>query len=416
MEKNMTLTFGFEGGASFNAVGQHVHTLPAYLGGFISHAAGNNGLTAKYGYAVSADNTNPGQFLNGIQSYPFVGVIAFDPSMAENQPAMPDYFVQGLPCTICYYGPVWYKTWTKTTTNAIDPTPGCLVVTENATGQIQFVPAVDYASIQAGWTLLPATVITVDNNTNGALIWMNAVQSAAPAVASYIVDNHGNELASLPFASSADNAIDFEYRTVGTSSTVGSLISSGATWLVHAAAGGCAIKLLTSSSATTGEYDCLRLRARADASNPTGSVVCGNFSASANTANYGSLYAVQGYVQPNGFANNTAAGILCALYGKTVNSSTGVYAGRSWTLWVDSGDTNLAASSHYLARFSHNGGAINLNGLFTFYLGQGCDYLFNFENTAAPLTSGDKTALAKTYSIAVNTLLGIKYIQLYDHA
>lgn len=209
------------------------------------------------------------------------------------------------------------------------------------------------------------------------------------------------------------DAFNFSALTINSTST-GSMITTGSTWLVHPVVGACAIKVLASSSAASGDYATLRIRARSDAANPAGGIVSGNFSASANINDYGNLYAVQGYAQPNTFTQGGASNIICGVYScvdRTVSSS-----GRSWSMWTDTHETVKASGGHYLHRLSHNGGAINLDGIWTIYAGQGCDYLMTFENNNAPVTSGDKTGNTKSYSLAVYINGAVRYIQCYDAA
>jgi hypothetical protein len=183
-------------------------------------------------------------------------------------------------------------------------------------------------------------------------------------------------------------------------------------WIMADTAAARAVKMLCGTTATTGDYSTLSIRAKSAGANTTGGVIAGNFSASATINNYANLYGVQAYVQPATYTNNNASGILCALYGKTVTQ--GAYSGRIWSAWVDCGDTVLASASHYLMRLSHNGGAINLNGIFTLYQGQGCDYLFNFENNNAPLAGSDKTGGTKDMAIACYANGKRYWIQMYQ--
>jgi hypothetical protein len=83
-------------------------------------------------------------------------------------------------------------------------------------------------------------------------------------------------------------------------------------------------------------------------------------------------------------------------------------------MWTDTHETIKATGGHYLHRLSHNGGAINLDGIWTIYAGQGCDYLMTFENNNAPVGTGDKTGGAKSYNLAVLVNGVVRYIQLYD--
>lgn len=199
--------------------------------------------------------------------------------------------------------------------------------------------------------------------------------------------------------------------------TTGSLVTTESTWVSHTAVGSCAFKLLCSYAAATGDYATLRIRARSDVAwtgGAVGGVVAGNFSSSANVNDYGNLIAVQGYAQPNAFTQSLAANIVCGLYScvdRTVASS-----GREWSLWTDTHATVKATGGHYLHRLSHNGGAINLDGIWSIYAGQGCDYLMNFENTNAPVASGDKTGGAKTYSLAIQINGTVHYVQCYASA
>lgn len=219
----------------------------------------------------------------------------------------------------------------------------------------------------------------------------------------------------IVFSGAMDNgrAVDFSGVTVSTN-TDGSCISTGSTWLVHATAGQCAVKFLCSSSATSGDYATLRIRARSDGASATAGVVGGNFSASGGINNYANLYGVQGYCQPLTYTQSEAANILCGVY--SCVQRTAASSGRSWSLWTDTHETVKAGAGHYLHRLSHNGGAINLDGIWSIYAGQGCDYLMNFENTNAPVTSGDKTGGTKSYSLAIYINGAVRYIQCYDAA
>ena len=64
----------------------------------------------------------------------------------------------------------------------------------------------------------------------------------------------------------------------------------------------------------------MRIRARADAA---ANAIAGNFSASANAAAYGNLYAVQGYAQPGANAQTSASNIICGLYSCTDRNNQG---------------------------------------------------------------------------------------------
>ena len=228
----------------------------------------------------------------------------------------------------------------------------------------------------------------------------------------YCLDQIGSDTDGISFSGSMTNALNFA-GVLPSTNTDGSLGSTGSTWVVHPAAGSCAFKLLCSSSATTGDYATLRIRARSDAAS-TGGVVGGNFSASANINNYGNLYAVQGYAQPNAFTQSGASSITCGVYSCVDRTTTS--SGRSWSMWTDTHETIKATGGHYLHRLSHNGGAINLDGIWTIYAGQGCDYLMTFENNNAPVVARDSDAGTATYSLQVYINGAMRYIQVYDAA
>jgi hypothetical protein len=178
-----------------------------------------------------------------------------------------------------------------------------------------------------------------------------------------------------------------------------------------------AIKLLCGTTSTTGDYTTLSVRARANGVNTTstgtsGVCVSGNFSASAVVNNYASLYGVQSYVQPLTYTNSNASNIACALYGKTDCHAT--YAGRTWVSWLDTSDTVVSGQGFYFQRMSHNGGAVNLDGFMTLYAGQGVNYLYNFENTNAPLAAADKTGGTKNMAIHVLVNNTSYWLQLYQ--
>jgi len=226
----------------------------------------------------------------------------------------------------------------------------------------------------------------------------------------FLFEQLGIDTDGIILAGSMARAIDLSGVLPG-SNTDGSLMSTKAVWVSHATAGACALKFLCASTATTGDYATLRIRARSDAVNAAGGVVGGNFSASANLNDYANLYAVQGYAQPLTKTQANASNILCGVYScvqRTVST-----AGRSWSLWTDTHETVKATGGHFLHRLSHNGGAINLDGIWSIYAGQGCDYLFNFENNNAPVVAGNKSGGTASYALAVYINGAVRYIQCY---
>lgn len=204
--------------------------------------------------------------------------------------------------------------------------------------------------------------------------------------------------------------LTFASRTPGTETT-GSLVTTGATWVVHTAVGGCAMKLLCSYIGATGDYATLRMRARSDyAAGSASGVVCGNFSASANLHNHANLFAVQGYAQPNAYTQNDAAHIACGLY--SCIDATAASSGRRWSTWIDDHSTTKAAGGHYLLRMSDNGSTAK-DGAITIYNGGRLPVLFNFEDAAGFLTDSGSPGTTAAGYIAVKTPAGTKYISLF---
>lgn len=205
-----------------------------------------------------------------------------------------------------------------------------------------------------------------------------------------------------------ENVLDFS-QLVPMTNTNGSIMSTGSTWVNFATANQSGMKLLLSSSATSGDFATLRMRARSDAAVDT---ICLNASASAGAVNHGDLYAVQGYAQPGTYTNNDASNIVCGVY--SCIDATAASSGRRWSAWIDTHETTKASASDYLLRLSHNGTIAN-DGCITIYNGGKMPVLFNFEDVISGgfLTdSGSAGSTAAGY-IAVQTPAGTKYINLF---
>jgi hypothetical protein len=195
--------------------------------------------------------------------------------------------------------------------------------------------------------------------------------------------------------------VDFSAVKPGTE-TSGSCITTKSTWLVHGTVGACAIKMLCSTNATSGDYATLRIRGRADAADAnsargTASIMGGDFSASANVNNHGNLIAVQGVAQPNAFTNDGSANIVCGLYGRI--DATGASSGRRWVSWLDTHATTKASAGDYMQRISHNGTTAN-DGVWTIYTGGRLPQLINFEDVAGLLSTSSSGTFTKTHKIA----------------
>ena len=87
-----------------------------------------------------------------------------------NDPAKPDSFIGSQPLTIMNCGTFWLASWTKTAIGSIDPKIGCVVVVNNTTGRIEFMP--QGSAAQSGWTVINAFVKSVSDDTSGALLFV----------------------------------------------------------------------------------------------------------------------------------------------------------------------------------------------------------------------------------------------------
>jgi hypothetical protein len=211
--------------------------------------------------------------------------------------------------------------------------------------------------------------------------------------------------------------IDFSSFTPGTE-TAGSLITTGTTWVPFTTAGACGMKLLLENDSATGEFATLRMRARAnkatasgDGGNSIGTTTAGDFSASAQHADYGVLKAINAVAQPNALAQTTdATNIVTALYGRI--DATAASVGRRWVGWFDTHATTRADGSDHLVRLSHNGTAA-IDGVFTIYNGGRMAALFTFEDIAGFLSASSSGSLTKTHKIAVEIAgVGTRYIEV----
>lgn len=228
----------------------------------------------------------------------------------------------------------------------------------------------------------------------------NTVWSIGNGTNSFDMKVYGSASANYLLWDASDNAIEFagaarlDFSGMAASAlTNGSIVTTGSTWIDNTAAGGTAFKLLCSSSAASGDFATFRIRARSDADS-TGGVIAGNFSASANIAEYADLYAVQGYAQPGANAQTGAGNIICGVYSCTDLTATGS-SGRDWSTWTDTHMAAKAAAGSYLHRLSHNG-TVAADGCWTIYGGGRLPVLINVEDATPGFVSTD----AGTYSSA----------------
>lgn len=167
MDSNLTLKIGFKGQLELTA--QAVPLQEGYLkiGGTVDQT---NGL--KFGVVVSADPDTPDLFTAGITSGNVIrGICVFDDAIAQNAPAHPDRYLDGMPAAALNHGFLWLVGWGKTATGAQDPAIGCKVIAKNDTGAIEFIAA--SGSAPSGWTeITNASVRSIDPN-HGALVYLN---------------------------------------------------------------------------------------------------------------------------------------------------------------------------------------------------------------------------------------------------
>ncbi|MFA6167841.1 MAG: hypothetical protein WC700_14565 [Gemmatimonadaceae bacterium] len=217
-----------------------------------------------------------------------------------------------------------------------------------------------------------------------------------------VTTDSSNNLANAP-------QLSWAARTAGTTTT-GSLITTGSTWVTHATAGQCAVKLLTASTASSGDFACVRFRGRADgAGNSEGT----NSSASAGINNYGNLCGGYFAGQPMAYTQSGSGNIVCGMHSVIDDTADGTSSGRRWSSWIDDHSINKAAGGHYLLRMSDNGTAVK-DGAITIYSGGRLPVLFNFEDQGANcvIAASASGTLTKTHAIAVQTPDGTRYIQV----
>jgi hypothetical protein len=143
------------------------------IGGIVDpNDSNNDDLIPYFGSVVSRDPTAaPGLFALGKPAgYVESGVLVFDASVAQNDPAKSNYVLTGLPTTVLYEGTVQLDDWTTTQSGAIQPIPGAVVIyralgtgTGSAPrGAIEFLPAGTLESaIPTGWAAFPGYVVEV---------------------------------------------------------------------------------------------------------------------------------------------------------------------------------------------------------------------------------------------------------------
>lgn len=174
MQTNMTLAVEFKGSQAINGVPARYHASIDDItpkGGFISN--NNTEGTAIFGNMMCINKAGDvSELLVGAAvdaNSVMVGPLMNDQATREADPAKPNWKMNGMPATCISKGSVLYNSWLKNASGSgIDPVPGCRVIANNTTGEIQFQPAGN--AVPAGWTQVQAEVIDVDTFTGVAVV------------------------------------------------------------------------------------------------------------------------------------------------------------------------------------------------------------------------------------------------------
>ena len=180
MENNMTLGIDFKGSIQMNGVPAFNTTGIQTVGGVLSTAADNVGKSFEFGVVMSCDPADPEELFIGIPSgCVYRGILLNEQAIRENAPARPTYPLLGTPVTCGFAGPFWYKKWTKTAANAIDPVIGAKVITKETTGIIEFLAA--DGEVPSGWQQIPAVVMQIDTRGNGVCLYLQMMAGSLNA-------------------------------------------------------------------------------------------------------------------------------------------------------------------------------------------------------------------------------------------
>lgn len=167
MQSNITnndLGIGFLGTIEMDGVPAHVQggVYPGRLQpGIISD---DNTETAYFGRIVSVDPDDDKKLIVGWRKGLIVrGILINRQGIRENEPAKPNYILNGQPAEFLYKGPAWHRTWD--TVVGKTPAVGDMIVFKETTGLIGFLA--DGSAVPAGYKPLLAAVSNVDLTTNG---------------------------------------------------------------------------------------------------------------------------------------------------------------------------------------------------------------------------------------------------------
>jgi len=168
MERNMSFAIGnFQGTGKPSGVPVFLHQLPATRGGVIG--AVTAGSEPRFGRLVSADPDTPNVWEVGLPAGNFaVGILMFDPAIAQNDPAMNDLYFEGRPATAITCGPVQIQGYES---GLADGKLGMNVYANILTGEIGF-EAIGTTPSSSTYVQLNAHVYEKED-PNGTTIWLN---------------------------------------------------------------------------------------------------------------------------------------------------------------------------------------------------------------------------------------------------
>lgn len=168
MEQNMSFAIGnFQGSGKPSGVPVFLKQLPATRGGVIGPVT--LGSEPKFGRLVSADPDTPNVFDVGLPDGNFaVGILIFDPTIAQNDPAMNDLYFEGRPATAVTCGPVQLQGYEA---GLAAGKLGMTVWANRVTGEIGF-EAIGTTPDAGTYVQLNAHVYEKED-PNGTTIWLN---------------------------------------------------------------------------------------------------------------------------------------------------------------------------------------------------------------------------------------------------
>ena len=195
MEHNMSFAIGnFQGTGKPSGVPVSLHQLPATRGGVIGAVVA--GSEPKFGRLVSADPDDPNTLIVGLPDGNFaVGILMFDPAIAQNDPAMNDLYFEGRPATAMTFGPLQLEGYDA---GLAEGRLGMNVWANKVTGEIGF-EAIGTTPSSATYVQLNAHVLE-KQDPNGTTIWLN--QPVVTPAAS-----EARPVAATPVASPAAGAV-----------------------------------------------------------------------------------------------------------------------------------------------------------------------------------------------------------------